>query len=1283
MRFAWIIAVSLVVGGLACREENNGPSKDCGDGKIQSGEACDDGNDKDDDGCTNKCKKARCGDGIVRAGVEQCDDGNQTPGDGCELNCTPSSTGQTVIETCPGWNPEPLGEGVCTTQPGSGGTLIYGTLLTPGKVIEGGQLLIDDNGIITCAGCGCDEEAGAVTTLICPTGVISPGLINTHDHITFTQNAPGDDDGERYEHRHDWRKAKRGHSKISVNSGATADQLRWGELRFVLGGGTSTVSALGQSSSKGLIRDLDKTGEQEGLNTPIVDADTFPLGDSDGEQIASGCTYPGGTSAASIAAKLSYLAHIGEGIDVETRNEYLCTSASTGGAQDLVQSQTGIVHAVGLLPPDYAQMAVDGTALIWSPRSNIRLYGNTALVTVAQRLGVQIALGTDWTASGSMNVLRELKCADEWNKQYLAGFFTDEQLWLMSTWNAAQVTASADKIGILQAGKVADIAIFDGTDKKHFRAVLDGEPATVALVLRGGKPLYGDAALIDAVAATPADCDELDVCGTGKKVCLKPEIGSTLGQLQASVGAATYPAFFCGVPDNEPTCIPSRPESVNNSTTYTGELADGDMDGDGVTDLTDNCPSVFNPVRPLDNGAQSDFDEDGDGDACDVCPLEAGTTSCAPVDSSDVDGDGISFELDNCPMISNADQADEDSDGKGDACDACPMNANPGGAACPATIYDIKDGTIAVGQVVSLENVLVTAKAPDGFYVQAKMGDPGYKGADHSALFIFGTSAMASVKVGDRVRVTSGTVTVFKGLVELSSPSVMVITSANEALPAPTETTTTDIATTGPKETALEGVLVKVTDPKVTNGSPSLLSGDVAPNHEFEVDAKIRVDDLFFLIAPAPQTNESFSSLTGFVVRRHAVNKLAPRSEADVVRALSLLSIGPAGFARVGYEGQTTLVQPLEVVLNGPAKVDTTVTVTSSDASILTLDGSTVAAGNVIVPMGMSKVTVLLNPKTVGTVTLAAVASSLTATMVTTMIEVIAVDRAPVVAALTTPVTRTSQGAMETFTVALDVPAPANTPVALSYVGGTGPASVTVNQDQQTATFMATVAADATLLTVTATLGGMKAVTLPLGSVIINEVDYDNDGSDAKEYVEILNPTGAPFDLSNYALVFINGETANAPISGGRCDFSALPVDQRTLGATSYLVVGPTSLTVPGTVTKMDFALCTCSVKTQTNAVQNGQRDAVALIERGNSAMSIAPTVIDVITWEGHASNFTLMIDGQNLTINPVEGTETTASDQGTGNGSLCRHPNGKDTDNQSVDWKNCATATPGAGNQL
>ena len=52
--------------------------------------------------------------------------------------------------------------------------------------------------------------------ITCPDGAISPGLINTHDHITFTQNPPYTDTGERYEHRHEWRKGLDGHTEDSV-----------------------------------------------------------------------------------------------------------------------------------------------------------------------------------------------------------------------------------------------------------------------------------------------------------------------------------------------------------------------------------------------------------------------------------------------------------------------------------------------------------------------------------------------------------------------------------------------------------------------------------------------------------------------------------------------------------------------------------------------------------------------------------------------------------------------------------------------------------------------------------------------------------------------------------------------------------------------------------------------------------------------------------------------------------------------------------------------------------
>lgn len=60
----------------------------CGNGEVDDGEECDDGNEVADDSCTNACMSPRCGDGIVQLGVgEVCDDGGIEPGDGCTISC--------------------------------------------------------------------------------------------------------------------------------------------------------------------------------------------------------------------------------------------------------------------------------------------------------------------------------------------------------------------------------------------------------------------------------------------------------------------------------------------------------------------------------------------------------------------------------------------------------------------------------------------------------------------------------------------------------------------------------------------------------------------------------------------------------------------------------------------------------------------------------------------------------------------------------------------------------------------------------------------------------------------------------------------------------------------------------------------------------------------------------------------------------------------------------------------------------------------------------------------
>ena len=240
-----------------------------------------------------------------------------------------------------------VGRACAVTAGTDGQTLLRGDVLGDGQIYRGGAVLVDAVGNISCSGCGC--SAPDATVIRCPETVISPGLINSYDHITFDQNAPALDTGERYEQRHDWRADKRGHTGINVPGGATANQIRWAELRQLIAGTTSVSSSGGTS---GLIRNLDSLVNQ-GLGIAAHRRDTFPLGDSNGTQISAGCGYPNITTTASIDAFPAYLPVVGEGIDVVAQNEFVCTSSALGGGQDLAQPRSAFGKGLAYQTADF------------------------------------------------------------------------------------------------------------------------------------------------------------------------------------------------------------------------------------------------------------------------------------------------------------------------------------------------------------------------------------------------------------------------------------------------------------------------------------------------------------------------------------------------------------------------------------------------------------------------------------------------------------------------------------------------------------------------------------------------------------------------------------------------------------------------------------------------------------------------------------------------------------------------------------------------------------------
>ncbi|HYE33665.1 MAG TPA: amidohydrolase family protein [Methylomirabilota bacterium] len=460
--------------------------------------------------------------------------------------------------------------------------LLRGTVVTMDDqftVLKHGNVLIEGNKIAAVwEGNGKPKGLGNKTYTeinLGPDGMIFPGLINLHNHPYYNAlplwlapsshaqpNAGRNTGREPYGNRYQWTQPEEYRRLVvtpqrvltdtrALNLGA--ELLKYSEVRALVGGETAIQgSPANPAADNILVRNVENGSfgrDRIDGRVPSIDNQGFINSLPNGllRQMRNG----------SVEA---WLVHLAEGVrdsdrlpgDTFSSRREFNLLRSIG----LLNDATVIIHGTGLEPEDFSLMAPApaarqdgagdgrGAKLVWSPLSNLLLYGKTTAVYDALAAGVTVSLGTDWSPSGSHNLLAELKVADialrdprhlgghrsrvaevslegkEGSELKAAEEALDRLLVAMVTSNPAKTVRWDSEVGSIEAGKVADLLVITrpphqpsrGLPATPYRHLIDATERDVRLVLVDGEPLAGDAYLMEAlkpgdyeILTTPAD----------------------------------------------------------------------------------------------------------------------------------------------------------------------------------------------------------------------------------------------------------------------------------------------------------------------------------------------------------------------------------------------------------------------------------------------------------------------------------------------------------------------------------------------------------------------------------------------------------------------------------------------------------------------------------------------------------------------------------------------------------------------------------------------------------
>jgi len=228
--------------------------------------------------------------------------------------------------------------------------------------------------------------------------------------------------------------------------------------------------------------------------------------------------------------KWPFITHLCEGFDDEAMH-----GIQTLENLKVLDRYCLLIHGIAFSDADIKKIAKTRASVTWCGCSNMFMFNVTVKIRKLLKAGVNVAIGTDSSATGSANLLDEIKYDRELYRAMYGEDLPAKTIFDMVTINAARALQMQDRIGTLENGKLGDVLVLKAVHNDPYENLVNASMSDIELLILAGMPIYGEIRFLDVFGGTlPSDYSEIEV--DGRRMFVKGDPAGLYDDVRRKVG---------------------------------------------------------------------------------------------------------------------------------------------------------------------------------------------------------------------------------------------------------------------------------------------------------------------------------------------------------------------------------------------------------------------------------------------------------------------------------------------------------------------------------------------------------------------------------------------------------------------------------------------------------------------------------------------------------------------------------------------------------------------------